>query len=230
MLDDLRFAGPFDFGVIFRRWSFLCHGNRLAYLILKQKDDKENPGFVRVLVSSTPGLSPISKLMTHSLAKYHARCPRYILQPQDNTLIRVAGPRQIPWEEGTDIKNISLSGLAFTAPVELCPIVGEFIKIQFQAPNSDQMACHGLVTRLEPLGKTEMLVGVQFYKLEMGHRIALLQGLAQKLKEQQQKNQNLALKPTLGKRLAKNWKALAAMLIFLAGWLALLDWTWRLKP
>lgn len=177
-----------------------------------------------------PRLSPIRFPMTQSLAKYHARCPRYILQPQDNTLIRVAGPRQIPWEEGTDIKNISLSGLAFTAPVELCPIVGEFIKIQFQAPNADQMACHGLVTRLEPLGKAEMLVGVQFYKLEMPHRITLLQGLAQKLKEQQQKNQNLEVKTSFRQHLVKNWKALAAMMLFLMAWMALLEWTWRLRP
>lgn len=175
-----------------------------------------------------PGLSPIRKVMTHSLAKYHARSPRYILQPQDNTLIRVAGPRQIPWEEGTDIKNISLSGLAFTAPVELCPIVGEFIKIQFQVPDGNQMACHGLVTRLEPLGKSEMLVGIQFYKLEMPHRIALLQGLAQKLKEQQQKNSDLSSASFAG-RLARNWKALAAMLFFLTSWLALVIWTWNLR-
>ncbi|MGZ5278604.1 MAG: PilZ domain-containing protein, partial [Pseudobdellovibrionaceae bacterium] len=98
--------------------------------------------------------------MTQSLAHYHSRSPRYILQPQDNTLIRVAGPTQVPWEEGTEIKNISLSGLVFTAPVELCPIVGEFIKIQFHVPSANEMACFGLVTRLEPLGTTEMLVGI----------------------------------------------------------------------
>ena len=165
--------------------------------------------------------------MTQSLAKYHARSPRYILQPQDNTLIRVAGPRQTPWEECTDIKNISLSGLAFTAPVELCPIVGEFIKIQFQVPSSSQMACYGLVTRLEPLGKTEILVGIQFYKLEMPHRIALLQGLAQRLKEQQQKNQDLQNGRFSFRRLLKNWKAWIAMSVFLGAWIALAIWTWQ---
>lgn len=168
--------------------------------------------------------------MTQSLAKYHARSPRYILQPQDSTLIRVAGPRQIPWEEGTDIKNISLSGLAFTAAHELCPIVGEFIKIQFEVPGSKQMACYGLVTRLEPLGKTEMLVGIQFYKLEMPHRIVLLQGLAQKLKDQQHKNQVLESENPIRRKLITHWKSVVAMLLFLASWMALLEWTWRLKP
>jgi hypothetical protein len=124
-----------------------------------------------------------------SLAKYHARQPRYILQPHDNTFIRVAGPKQLPWEEGTEIRNISLSGLSFMAPSDLCPIVGEVIKIQFEVPGKSQMACHGLATRLEPMGHHSMLVGVQFIKMEMPQRLALLQGLAQKLKEQQTRNE-----------------------------------------
>lgn len=125
--------------------------------------------------------------MSNSLAKYHARSPRYILQPQDNTLIRVAGPRQVPWEENTEILNISLTGLAFSAPPDLCPIIGEVIKIQFEAPGSKQMACYGLVTRLEPRSRSEMFVAVKFYKLDMPHRVLLAQGLAMKLRDQQLK-------------------------------------------
>ncbi|MFN7455198.1 MAG: PilZ domain-containing protein [Pseudobdellovibrionaceae bacterium] len=133
--------------------------------------------------------------MTQSLAKYHARQPRYILQTEDNTLIRVAGPKQVPWEEGTEIRNISLSGLAFTAPSDLCPLVGEVIKVQFEVPGrlakngQTTMACYGLVTRLEPQGSHQMLVGIQFVKLELSHKLILLQGLALKLREQQAKIQ-----------------------------------------
>jgi hypothetical protein len=36
-----------------------------------------------------------------SLARYHGRSPRYILNTEDESLVRVAGPKQIPWEEGT---------------------------------------------------------------------------------------------------------------------------------
>lgn len=118
------------------------------------------------------------------LSKYQARAPRYILQPQDNTLIRVSGPRQEAWEETTEIKNLSLTGLAFIANADLCPIIGEIIKIEFAIPGSRQMACFGLVTRLEPCGKGKLLVGIHFQKLELPHRIILLQGLAQKLKDQ----------------------------------------------
>jgi hypothetical protein len=122
--------------------------------------------------------------MAQGLARYHGRSPRYILNTLDDSLIRVAGPRQMPWEEGTEIKNISLTGLAFTAPSDLCPLLGEVVKIQFEVPGSDPMACYAVVTRIDPLKSQKMLVGVHFYKLEMAQRIALAQGLSLKLRDQ----------------------------------------------
>lgn len=122
--------------------------------------------------------------MTQSLARYHARSPRYILNTGEDSLIRVAGPRQVPWEEGTEIKNVSLTGLAFTAPEDLCPLLGEFIRIQFSVPAGKQMACHAIVTRLEEHSPGVMLVAVHFYKLEMHHRIMLAQGLARRFRDQ----------------------------------------------
>ncbi len=121
--------------------------------------------------------------MNHNLARYHARSPRYILNTEDESLIRVAGPRQVPWEEGTEIKNVSLTGLVFTAPEDLCPILGEIIKIQFLAPGGKQMASGAIVTRLDPANMGKVLVGLHFYKMEMGHRVMLAQGLARKLKD-----------------------------------------------
>ncbi|MGZ3774751.1 MAG: PilZ domain-containing protein [Pseudobdellovibrionaceae bacterium] len=123
-----------------------------------------------------------------NLARYHGRSPRYILNTEDESLIRVAGPKQLPWEEGTQIKNISLTGLAFTAPEDLCPLLGEVVKIQFITPGSQQMACYGIVTRLDVITESETLVGVHFYKLEMAQRIVLAQGLAKKFKETQERN------------------------------------------
>lgn len=109
------------------------------------------------------------------------RSPRFILDTEDESLIRVAGPQKTPWEEGTQIRDISLSGLAFTAPADLCPQPGEFIKVQFTPPNSPQMACHALVTRVSYHNRDTRLVAVHFYKLEMGHRIALAKGLQEKV-------------------------------------------------
>jgi hypothetical protein len=122
--------------------------------------------------------------MAQGLARYHGRSPRYILNTLDDSLIRVAGPRQMPWEEGTEIRNISLTGVAFTAPSDLCPLLGEVIKIQFEVPGSQPMACYAVVTRIDPLKQQKMLVGVHFYKLEIAQRIALAQGLSRKLKDQ----------------------------------------------
>lgn len=158
--------------------------------------------------------------MNQSLAKYHSRAPRYILQPQDNTLIRVAGPQQVPWEEGTEIQNISLTGLSFTAPHELCPLVGEFIKIQFEVPGQKGMACYGLVTRLEAISGSQMLVGVQFYKLEYAHRLVLLKGLVEKLKEQQRKKEQ-KYRRQIPYLLLKKWPLSLAMSISLLAWLLL---------
>src|ERR1044071_8751962 len=114
--------------------------------------------------------------MTQSLAKYHARAPRYILNTDDDYLIRIAGPKQVPWEEGTEIRNVSLTGLAFTAPEDLCPVLGEIIRIQFVIPGGKQMACHAIVTRVDWDREQVNLVAVHFYKLEMSHRIMLAQG------------------------------------------------------
>ncbi len=129
--------------------------------------------------------------MTQSLARYHARAPRYILDTQDDELIRIAGPRQVPWEEGTEIRNVSLTGLAFTASEDLCPLLGEVIKIQFMIPGGKQMACHAVVTRLDPDRGDKILVGVHFYKLEMSHRIVLAQGLSQKFKSSLRNQENV---------------------------------------
>lgn len=120
--------------------------------------------------------------MSLQLAKYVARSPRYVLQPQDDTFIRLGGPHQSPWEESTEILNLSLTGLSFVAPKDLCPIVGEIIKIQFEVPDSGPMACLGLVTRLEVLDDNKMQVGLHFVKLDPLHKLELIQALAKKLK------------------------------------------------
>lgn len=158
--------------------------------------------------------------MTQSLARYHARSPRYILNTQDDSLIRVAGPRQIPWEEGTEIRNVSLTGLAFTAPNDLCPLLGEVIRIQFSVPGSEQMACHAIVTRLEEDGDGVMLVGVHFHRMEMPHRIALAQGLSRKFRDQ------LARKGREGLEEKVPWGAVPTatmMSLFFWGWLVLMS-------
>lgn len=161
--------------------------------------------------------------MVSNLAQYVARSPRYILQPHDNTLIRVAGPQQIPWEEGTEIHNVSLSGLVFTAPADLCPMIGETLKIQFDTQNGASMACLALVVRLQKVGRSTMLVAVKFLKLEMGQRLALAQALAHKLKEQSSQTKSSATSTSWWET-PKVRGALA--LASAALWLLLLNYFW----
>lgn len=115
--------------------------------------------------------------MTGSLARYHARQPRYILNATDNNLIRYSGAERFSWEEKTELKNISLTGLTFSAPIDIKPQLGEVIKIQFQVPGSEPMACHAIVTRIEHINSYDCEISIHFYKLERLQRINLVQGL-----------------------------------------------------
>ncbi len=119
--------------------------------------------------------------MTGSLARYHARSPRYTLDTQDNHLVRYSGAERLTWEEKTELKNISLTGLSFVASSDLSPQLGEIIKIQFAVPGSEMMACYAVVTRIEQTTDCENEIAVHFYKLDRVQRINLVQGLAQKV-------------------------------------------------
>lgn len=121
--------------------------------------------------------------MTTSLARYHARAPRYILNTQDDSLIRLSGAEQLSWEENTELRDVSLTGLSFTAPQDLSPQIGEVIKIQFSVPGSLQMACYAVVIRIEKLGMLDNLIGVHFYKLDRTQRLNIVQGLNPKIKK-----------------------------------------------
>lgn len=156
--------------------------------------------------------------MTKGLARYHARSPRYTLNTEDESLIRYAGASLVPWEEGTQIRNVSLTGLAFTAPEDLAPILGEVIRIQFLVPGAEQMACHGIVTRIEPDSQGRLLVGLHFYKLEMPQRILLAQGLSRKIQQTQDDHD-------ISKILAvSHWPLLLPSAVLMGIFLSL--WTW----
>lgn len=135
------------------------------------------------------------------------------MEPLDDTLIRVAGPHQTPWEEDTKILNLSLTGVAFSCPHDLSPMLGEVIRIQFKMPNGTPIACHGLVIRLDSEG-SKIIVAVHFYRLEMAQRLQLLKALSEKL-SQQKVNEVKPLK------LEKVF-TFSAMLFFLLIWFSLL--------
>lgn len=120
--------------------------------------------------------------MTTSLARYHARAPRYILDTHDDSLIRLSGAEQLSWEEQTELRDVSLTGLSFTAPQDLSPQIGEVIKIQFSVPGAKQMACYAVVIRIEKINLIENLIGVHFYKLDRTQRLNIVHGVSEKIK------------------------------------------------
>lgn len=121
--------------------------------------------------------------MTISLARYHARAPRYILNTEDNSLVRLSGAEQLSWEEKTELRDVSLTGLSFLAPQDLSPQLGEVIKIQFSVPGSQQMACYAIVIRIEKINQFDNLIGVHFYKLDRTQRLNIVHGLAEKIQK-----------------------------------------------
>jgi PilZ domain len=132
----------------------------------------------------------------------------------------VAGPQQTPWEEGTEIRDLSLSGLAFLAPDDMCPVLGEPMRVQFDVPGAGAMACFAIVTRIENQG-SQCLVAVRFARLEAAQKIYLTQNLRVQVREQQEQNSKLEIR----KRLRLGYKKVLAILFLLAGW-ALINWFW----
>jgi hypothetical protein len=161
------------------------------------------------------GSSLVDKsLMTTSLARYHARAPRYILNTEDDSLIRLSGAEQLAWEESTELRDVSLTGLSFTAPQDLSPQIGEVIKVQFSVPGSKQMACYAVVIRIEKLDPLDNLIGVHFYKLDRTQRLNIVHGLTEKIKYQTELSEKPA--PKLP------WLSILGLFFSLLCWLTLI--------
>ncbi len=152
--------------------------------------------------------------MTTSLARYHGRSPRYVLNTEDNSLVRLSGATQLSWEEKTELRDISLTGLSFLAQQDLSPQIGEVIKIQFSVPGSQQMACYAVVIRIEKINQFDNMIGVHFYKLDRTQRLNLVHGLAEKVQKS---------KPENSKQSKMNmFISVAGLIITLLCWLTLM--------
>lgn len=156
--------------------------------------------------------------MSGSLARYHARSPRYILDTQDNNLVRFSGAERLPWEEKTELRNVSLTGLSFVCANDLSPQLGEIIKIQFSVPGSETMACYAIVIRIAAEDDHNNEIAVHFYKLDRLQRINLVQGLAIKMN-----SQNLKVTATNYRKLSEHFLYLSLMFFSILSWLVLMN-------
>jgi hypothetical protein len=152
--------------------------------------------------------------MSTSLARYHARAPRYILNTEDDSLVRLSGAEQFSWEEKTELRDVSLTGLSFLAPQDLSPLMGEVIKIQFSVPAAQQMACYAVVIRIEKINEIDNLIGVHFYKLDRTQRLNLLQGLTHKIQKTNPEN--------VKQSQLNNFISIAGLVIALLCWITLM--------
>lgn len=149
-----------------------------------------------------------------NLSRYLHRSPRYVLRPLDNNIIRFVGPDQTPWEEATEVRDISVTGLAFTIPKGLEPKANESMAIEFEVPGkNDTMACFGLVKRIAEFNEKRVLVSVEFQKLSSSQRFYLLSGLLMKLEQDQRKFQK---KHRFAIILKFIWGLIAVIFIFAA--------------
>lgn len=156
--------------------------------------------------------------MSGSLARYHARSPRYILDTQDNSLIRFSGAERLPWEEKTELRNVSLTGLSFVCASDLSPQLGEIIKIQFAVPGAESMACYAIVIRISAEGPHANEVAVHFYKLDRIQRINLVQGLANKMD-----TKKFNLDGDNERKLGEHFFYLTLMFFSILSWLVLMN-------
>lgn len=146
-----------------------------------------------------------------TLPKYIQRPPRYVLQTEEKTLVRFAGPQRDPWEEGTEIFDISLTGLAFLAPSELSPTLNEIIKVEFQEPGGKQLACLARVVRLEQR-RDDVLVACEFDDRFTAQKFILSRSLKSKFVEQRKRERSLNFQLGLMLILKNKKRALWALL------------------
>lgn len=120
-----------------------------------------------------------------SAHRYHTRSPRYLLRPEDRSLMRFAGMETRGSSVTTQVQDLSETGLSFTIHGELTPHEGDMLKVEFTVPDRNQIACFATVVRVEErkewdptLGPLSYnLVAIQFRNLPAAHHRALQAGL-----------------------------------------------------
>lgn len=121
--------------------------------------------------------------MSATAGRYFPRSPRYVLNANDQNIMRFAAMNTRGKSSIARLRDLSETGLAFTlptspeGPTEGLPDEGDAIKIEFAIPGEKQMACFATVMRVE--ARTEWdkdwgnrgytLIALQFRNLPKGH-------------------------------------------------------------
>lgn len=129
------------------------------------------------------------------LEELYPRAPRYTIQISDNHIVRFAHQPRGSKAMHTRVIDISESGMAFIVPVLSAPKKDESIKIEFNAPNCDPIACFAKVVRVQhhksynSIGQPQVfrLIAVEFQALHQKQRQQLSQGLTEEFKKNRKK-------------------------------------------
>ena len=158
--------------------------------------------------------------MTSRARKWFGRAPRYTLRPEDNQFVRFAKNSGRRKAFGTEILNISASGLAFSVHRDQLPRLGETITIEFEVPGKDQIACFGRVVRISEAHdehgqwksfSKSAVVAVQFVNLPRGHKKSIDDALLERFKQINQVKRNAERK----RRIRWAFKNIKAFLFYL---------------
>lgn len=131
------------------------------------------------------------------IEELYPRAPRYTLEFSDNHVVRFAHMPKGSKIMHTRIVNLSESGMAFLVPFLSAPEAGQMVKVEFNAPNCESMACFAKVMRVqihrayfkdaEP--QEFKVIAVEFHQLHQKQRQLLSAGLSLQLKKKQREYQ-----------------------------------------
>lgn len=84
-----------------------------------------------------------------STARYFPRAPRYVLRPNDQSLMRFAGLSPNGDKFMARLRDLSATGLSFVVDNHEAPPAGATLKIEFEVPEGQRMAWFATVVRVE---------------------------------------------------------------------------------
>lgn len=165
-----------------------------------------------------------------SLRKFLAREPRFTLGPKDNRHGRYAQDENPESIYSSTIIDLSMSGTAFVVNRQDAPFIFERIRIEVPLGENDSMAWWGKVVRIQghkPSGwfekpevmqdTDEVVVGVQFEPLPLGHATKVDRLLQQKFKEVEEQKKQVAWQSFRAICSYYTWEILLYCFVVIAG-------------
>lgn len=166
-----------------------------------------------------------------SLRKFLEREPRFTLGPKDNRRGRFAQDESPESIHTSTVIDLSMSGTAFVVSRQDAPFIFERIRIEVPLGEDDSIAWWGKVVRIqehknhswlrkqeEPSEESDdVLVGVQFEPLPLGHATKVDKVLQEKFKEVEDRKKQMAWQSFRSLCSYYTWEILLYCFVIMAG-------------